>query len=587
MSEQPANKPDVGLKSQEDIKLTVSEDCAIDCDANSAADVSEGVSSAERAAISASNSGSSDVLQRSEETVHETAKKVSREGFSHSAPADNQRETNVSAFFEKRSFSPSLRRHQMIVAGCAILSLGLLCVSAMDLRYLIGRDVSLSENMKVTILKDRPSLPSGFTYAEAPNWEEDGALFDSTSNTDSKLFKVYRQTWGGRGYGLADSQGRIAVQPEFGSLGDISDGLIPAITTKAMYQPTDSETHKRVSENNWGYIDATGKFVIPPKFSNAHSFKNGVAIATVDGLSGLIDNKGNWIVRPAFNNMFSVGKNFVVSNDRGKRGMISATGKWLLQPIYGAINNLDNGVGYYNSPIRNASYSSSELDESAKFFKIFLSEKNLYGVIDADGKIMLPAEYDDVLSFHNNVAQIKVAGKVGFVTPDGKAIIKPIYSECTPYDDIMAVREAGEGWKFIDKFGKPINRSPVDELVTSADGVWMHDGLGAFLDHGKVGYMNTSGKTVIEPTFKFGAPFLNGYAPVWVGDGWKFIDKQGNFVKDIFLEELSSFREGRARAVFPGLFYRLVESQKFKSVSENIKQFFSSKERQHVMKGRY
>jgi len=61
----------------------------------------------------------------------------------------------------------------------------------------------------------------------------------------------------------------------------------------------------------------------------------------------------------------------------------------------------------------------------------------------------------------------------------------------------------------------------------------------------RIGFKNTSGKVVIEPTFLFSHPcrgtmgygqgmatFLNGYAAVLTLDGYRFIDKTGAFVGD-------------------------------------------------------
>jgi hypothetical protein len=46
----------------------------------------------------------------------------------------------------------------------------------------------------------------------------------------------------------------------------------------------------------------------------------------------------------------------------------------------------------------------------------------------------------------------------------------------------------------------------------------------------KVGYMDKQGKMVIKPKFQSGSIFVNGIAPVQVGDKCGFIDKTGKMV---------------------------------------------------------
>lgn len=49
-------------------------------------------------------------------------------------------------------------------------------------------------------------------------------------------------------------------------------------------------------------------------------------------------------------------------------------------------------------------------------------------------------------------------------------------------------------------------------------------------ENGKLGYMDKSGKMVIEPKFEAGSIFVNGIAPVKVGENVGYIDKKGEYV---------------------------------------------------------
>jgi len=113
-------------------------------------------------------------------------------------------------------------------------------------------------------------------------------------------------------YGYIDKTGKIAIEPQFTYARDFKEGLA------------------RVSGENRGYIDTTGKFVI--KVPNGGDFSEGLAWAEgkVDGQYGYIDKTGKFIIdlqfhHPSENNNFSEGLAYVGS------GWIDKTGKIVIK----------------------------------------------------------------------------------------------------------------------------------------------------------------------------------------------------------------------------------------------------------------
>lgn len=62
-----------------------------------------------------------------------------------------------------------------------------------------------------------------------------------------------RVTGGGKSV-FIDTAGKVVLRPDCLYAGSFSEGLAPACRNDREY------------ENGWGYIDKTGKFVIPPRF---------------------------------------------------------------------------------------------------------------------------------------------------------------------------------------------------------------------------------------------------------------------------------------------------------------------------------
>ncbi|NLF26728.1 MAG: WG repeat-containing protein [Clostridiales bacterium] len=70
-----------------------------------------------------------------------------------------------------------------------------------------------------------------------------------------------------------------------GALAGFSEGLLPLIS----------------AENSlFGYVDATGQWVIRPQFAYAGPFYRGRAVASLSSGFGLIDRTGNWVLTPKY-----------------------------------------------------------------------------------------------------------------------------------------------------------------------------------------------------------------------------------------------------------------------------------------------
>ena len=137
--------------------------------------------------------------------------------------------------------------------------------------------------------------------------------------TDTQL--IPSDTNGRTGY--LDTSGRWVIPPQFDYASVFSlDGLAPAILQKGA---------------GAGFIDRSGKWAIQPRFKSANGFMNGLAAVTAtNGLGGYIDTSGNWVIPPNFSGM---GGNFTaqgyasVSLD-GKDGIIDRSRNWVLTPQY-------------------------------------------------------------------------------------------------------------------------------------------------------------------------------------------------------------------------------------------------------------
>ena len=96
-------------------------------------------------------------------------------------------------------------------------------------------------------------------------------------------------------YGFRDREGNIRIEPQYLSCGEFHCGLCPVALGRTWYR---NEEGRRYYEMHWGYIDKTGKVVIPFRFREARSFNRyGVAVVRDEytGNAYMIDTRGNAI----------------------------------------------------------------------------------------------------------------------------------------------------------------------------------------------------------------------------------------------------------------------------------------------------
>lgn len=164
------------------------------------------------------------------------------------------------------------------------------------------------------------------------------------------------------------------------------------------------------------------------------------------------------------------------------------------------------------------------------------------GYIDRTGKLVIEAKYDHTGEFSEGLA---VVGH-GYIF-DGLDKIKPVGGNFVP----IPTEPDGFKWEIIDESGKVVAK-----LNTNWN--YMHsifsEGLAPFQgdiatnDKGHLfGYMDKTGKTVIEPSFIFAWYFKDGLAPVCVeNQKCGIIDRTGKFVVPPVYNETRQFSDGLA-----------------------------------------
>lgn len=195
------------------------------------------------------------------------------------------------------------------------------------------------------------------------------------------------------------------------------------ITSDLMYEKS---VFKYQENGKFGLISLEGKKITKPIYDSIEglSYKEGELLIKKDGKYGVINIKGKTLIKNEYDQINVDGyynmengyrsAGYIVSNttNEGYRyGYINNKGKKLLETEYNQLNRVidinDNENSYIiaskngrfgtfknEDQLITNEYQSIEYDEGNNIFTIAMNKK--YGVANIDGKIIVPAEYNQI-----------------------------------------------------------------------------------------------------------------------------------------------------------------------------------------------
>lgn len=368
--------------------------------------------------------------------------------------------------------------------------------------------------------------------------------------------------------GFIDADGNVVIAPcldyvEYNSddnssiIANVSDGffLIDKTGKKICdlnYDDVDyySEGYARVKKNGrYGFIDNNGKEICKPKYYIAYSFSEGMAVVAdyvSNGMKyGFIDKRGKEAIKAQFDyaGSFSEGmaRIAVIENGMKKYGFIDKTGKIVIEPQFGFAEGFSEG-----------------------FAKVMVGDSNKYGFIDQSGKMVIEPQFDDVSDFENGLAVVSIADEDEVfhrvaIDKTGKFVFGPGYEVSYGFDGFVeGMARVYDTEKSITAFADESGKTVFELSLDHDDDIYDNFSEGllrvrVYVSGGwKYGFVDKSGKMVIEPQYDYAQRFSEGLALIGVGDDdedtrkYGFIDKSGKIVIEPQFEDAESFDKGLA-----------------------------------------
>jgi len=148
-----------------------------------------------------------------------------------------------------------------------------------------------------------------------------------------------------------------------------------------------------------------------------------------------------------------------------------------------------------------------------EFFTVL--KGGFYGVIDRTGNIRIPFEYQKIGMFSEGLIAAEKENKFGFIDINGETIIPFIYDAAYDFSEDMAtVRKQGKEC-IINKKGEELFETDYDAIFKFSEGYAAFRIISSRdKDEYKYGYIDSSGKVIVEPIYDEVSSIKNGKAQV-------------------------------------------------------------------------
>jgi hypothetical protein len=307
-------------------------------------------------------------------------------------------------------------------------------------------------------------------------------------------------------WGYISSDGKIIIPCKFASVSPFSpEGIAVVkepeskiekyidINGNELKLEVDAQNRKEFKEGmapvkineKWGYVNTSGKLVIPAEYKKVNYFCNGRAwVTNFAGIISLLDKQGNTI-------------------DLSKLGIID----------------------YQN------------FSEGLAAVKIGTT----WGFIDVNGNLVIENKYLKVDYFSDGLTWAKLGEvQIGYMNKKGEMVISSDFLSCDRFDPVsgMARVKSPSGWHYIDKSGKTleVNTKKYNDFQ---EGLCRADNNDPELL--KVGFIKKDGTWAIQPEFDAASDFQNGLSCVRVNKLWGLIDKNGKHIIEPIYNNLEDF----------------------------------------------
>lgn len=281
-------------------------------------------------------------------------------------------------------------------------------------------------------------------------------------------------------------------------------------------------------KGKWGYINPKGEVVIEKKFKYAMPFSEGLAKAMDEkGKYGFIDETGAWVIPPRH----KLATLFQGGACAADEKFLDRTGKVIIEASKGTAKRFSDGL------------ISRVKRHDNKYWILDVTYFNLKGeaVLKLD-QVQRAAPFTEGLAAITRAKERDV--RISYIDKTGKEILKGFIAGGPFSEGLAYAGKPGESG-YIDKSGKWA-------FLVRGTALPFKNGLARVIRDEKVHFYTKRGKLAFEATFDFARDFSDGIAAVQPDRKtklWGFIDRTGKIVIEPQYKGVGDFEHGIARVI--------------------------------------
>jgi len=358
-------------------------------------------------------------------------------------------------------------------------------------------------------------------------------------------------------WGFIDKKGKFVVQPIYDEAFSFSekqavvrkDGKHAFITTSgnqinisnSYLNVFDLKEGKSIVTSlsgdtiKYGFIDATGKEILPPVFDFIDNFEENAAVFVQKGEAGMLSADGKVLIPARYDEIYRFDQSHYLFQQNGLQGLVKIDGTQVLPARYSAIGLFHEGLSAVKqSGLWGFANTSGEIVIPCQFSEIIstfvngkasIQKPDIWYLVQGNDTLKLPA-YDEVLPFYGYCAAFRLGGLWGFLNQNGEESIEPKYDELVfNKGSVVFARSTTEDgsfiWSVVDAHGREVQTEKYNEVVRFSDG------FAAVRKKDKWGFINHLGAEIISTQYDYVRNFSSGKAAVSKDSNWGFLGRNG------------------------------------------------------------
>ncbi len=328
----------------------------------------------------------------------------------------------------------------------------------------VGIDTPNGERYGVIDKTGKEVIP--YTYNSIHTVSEDLAVASIIDETESSEEAMYK-------FGYIDKTGKEVIPFIYSFAEGFSEGL--ALVSKI--DDNNNETMAFIDKKGNKVIDLGDRYYTVGNFNSGRAY---VAIEEMKGDTsnlkfGYIDNTGKVVIPMIYSDadIFAFDKALVCKGedlDRVQYGYIDVDGNEIVEPVYGYIEEFSDGITKVGI-LADASADEEDVENLEEGTYVF-------GFLDKKGDTIAECQYIVAERFSEGLAPICKKGDdceyyYGYINMSGEETIPADYYFAIGFSDDLAAVQDGDTalWGFIDKTGKLVVDYEYDEVSSVVNGM--------------------------------------------------------------------------------------------------------------------